>query len=526
MEEAESDTWPLQVYPKPTASPLEFTVYVSEPHELELDTMVETWRQVEGYGQVGHFGIVDSLRVGDSYRAIVKVVRIFPDVFLPPVPGYQVKVSSQRNVNWMLRFDSMARKIPIGVLGNGMPAFANVDFLSGEKGAHVNIAGISGVATKTSYALFLLYGLFQQPAGRDSRAVLFNVKGDDLLYLDKSNSRISEEQKAVYGQLGLPCQPFRDVAYHGVTRPLWTLLEFAQRDLLRHMLIDTDQSGVLEFALDRVVETLRDAAAGSEGPGLVVPVREGAPRRLADLTELVDFLAKEASDTKSEWFENVAVGTRRALVRRLKAVCPQIAALIGDEGSFDPFASQMNVVDIHNLTDRARTFVLGSVLKTVFYARECMGERFPTTYLMVDELNKYAPREGGGAIREMLLDLAERGRSLRMVLVGAEQTASQVEERVVGNSALRVVGRVESGEVSGAMYGWLGESLRRRATLLQPGSMIVSQPEVPVPLVVSFPFPAWATRRSEVDSDQKAPPRPELLRDPESLKQKRVRAAR
>ena len=84
--------------------------------------------------------------------------------------------------------------------------------------------------------------------------------------------------------------------------------------------------------------------------------------------------------------------------------------------------------------------------------------------------------------------------------MGAEQTASQVEERVVGNAALRVVGRMESAEVSRELYGWLTQSLRQRATLLQPGTMIVSQPEVPVPLVVSFPFPAWATRRSEVSA--------------------------
>jgi hypothetical protein len=27
--------------------------------------------------------------------------------------------------------------------------------------------------------------------------------------------------------------------------------------------------------------------------------------------------------------------------------------------------------------------------------------------------------------------------------------------------------------------------------------MVVSQPEVPIPIVVQFPFPAWATRVSE-----------------------------
>ena len=33
-------------------------------------------------------------------------------------------------------------------------------------------------------------------------------------------------------------------------------------------------------------------------------------------------------------------------------------------------------------------------------------------FLVLDELNKYAPREGRSPIKEVLLDIAERGRSL------------------------------------------------------------------------------------------------------------------
>ena len=41
-----------------------------------------------------------------------------------------------------------------------------------------------------------------------------------------------------------------------------------------------------------------------------------------------------------------------------------------------------------------------------------------------------------------LLDVAERGRSLGIILIGAQQTASEVERRIVANSAVRVVGRL------------------------------------------------------------------------------------
>jgi DNA helicase HerA-like ATPase len=134
----------------------------------------------------------------------------------------------------------------------------------------------------------------------------------------------------------------------------------------------------------------------------------------------------------------------------------------------------------------------------MFEEKEQSGNPRPLTFLVLDELNKYAPREGWSPIKEVLLDIAERGRSLGVILIGAEQTASEVERRIVGNSALRVVGRLDPAEAERSEYGFLSAPGRRRAAILKPGSMILQQPEIPVPLQVRFPFPAWATRASEV----------------------------
>jgi hypothetical protein len=118
-------------------------------------------------------------------------------------------------------------------------------------------------------------------------------------------------------------------------------------------------------------------------------------------------------------------------------------------------------------------------------------------FTMIDELNKYAPREGSSPIKDVLLDIAERGRSLGIILIGAQQTASEVERRIVSNSAIRVVGRLDSAEAGRPEYGFLPASQRVRATIAKPGAMFVSQPQIPVPLAIEFPFPAWATRLSE-----------------------------
>ena len=118
--------------------------------------------------------------------------------------------------------------------------------------------------------------------------------------------------------------------------------------------------------------------------------------------------------------------------------------------------------------------------------------------MVLDELNKYAPREGTSPIKETLLDVAERGRSLGIILIGAQQTASEVERRIIANSSLRVVGRLDSAEAARDEYGFLPAVYRQRATISKPGTMILTQPELPIPLVARFPFPAWATRKSEV----------------------------
>jgi DNA helicase HerA-like ATPase len=159
---------------------------------------------------------------------------------------------------------------------------------------------------------------------------------------------------------------------------------------------------------------------------------------------------------------------------------------------------QVTVVDIHNLADRAQRFVVGVTLQQAFGEKEESGARKPLLFIVLDELNKYAPREGASPIKDLLLDIAERGRSLGIILVGAQQTASEVERRVIANSALRIAGRLDPAEAMRPEYGFLPAAHRERARIAKPGTMFVSQPEIPVPLVAEFPFPAWATRPDEV----------------------------
>jgi DNA helicase HerA-like ATPase len=253
------------------------------------------------------------------------------------------------------------------------------------------------------------------------------------------------------------------------------------------------------MVVHNVTARLKQANAVGDG---AVEIDGEVVRTFDDLAELIE--AKVDPDGLDLWGGRaIGAGTINAFLRRLHGARRHLRHLIradvarpeAHKVEFD--RAQVTVVDLHNLNDRAKRFVVGVVLRRAFDRKERSGQARPLQFVVLDELNKYAPRDGSSPIKEILLDVAERGRSLGIILIGAQQTASEVERRIVANSAIRVVGRLDTAEAARGEYGFLPPVQRQRATIIKPGTMLVSQPELPVPMVVQFPFPAWATRASE-----------------------------
>ncbi len=552
----------------------EFRVVLEEEEYLQLDDLIVVRTEVPKVGEVRTYGVITEAEAvyegaqyeSDTHRiaelgimpaakvrtARVAVTRVDPEVWVSADPGEEVARATGEERRKALYADEMERPLPIGLGRDGAPVHVDLDFFDGRKGGHMSISGISGVATKTSFALFFLRMLTSSPdvvgSGAASlRVLVFNVKGEDLLWLDRPNRLFDAHDGArdAWSALGVDPAPFPSVRFwapprrqsgdvvvpdtggrfEGVEVFSWTPRAFIDQDLLEFCFTDaSDAKNQIPFIRERVQLQLKRWAVGVDGMPGAVALRDPAQAPdghawsrndripaaqadvvISDLPTLVRALEihlepDDGSEADPAWTARVMPGTVAAFLRRLHAASARLGHLVRADADrrIDRGAANVTVVAIQSLHEQAQRFVVGALLRETFNEKEDTGQRLPMSVIVLDELNKYAPREGTGPLKDMLIDIAQRGRSLGVLLVGAQQTASRVAPELLENAAIRVTGRLDSAEAERAEYGWMLPSTRARARLLKPGTMVVSQPAIPVPLVVTFPFPPWATRKEEV----------------------------
>jgi hypothetical protein len=531
------------------ATTSEFRVVLEADNYLQLDDLVVVRTNVPKAGEIAVYGVVTevaskfegarfetdmtliaeegSMPAELARSATVQTLRVKPEIWVAPDAGEAVFRAGGAARDDALYADEMARRLPVGFGRDGKPIWADLDFFDGLKGAHISISGVSGVATKTSFALAFLRSLTAHaevsgPAGVNLRVLVFNVKSEDLLWLDKPNRRMTEEAAAQWRELGIEAQPFPSVSFwappregqpelvpdtesrlDGVSAFSWTPREFVERGLLRFLFTESgDFRNQLTFIEERVRAQLMrnaDEAPGEEG---AIVIEGKVVRSLGDLVEVIGehLEPPDGSDPEFAWTGRTQGGTAAAFMRRLHAAEARLRRLVRTGGRrVDRAAEAVTVVDLHKLHDFAQRFVVGALLDEVHAEKELTGQRLPLQVIVLDELNKYAPREGQSPIKEVLIDVAQRGRSLGVILIGAQQTASRVAQEVVENASIRAAGRLDAAEAERAEYGWMLPSIRARARLFKPGTMVLFQPGIPAPLVFTFPFPPWATRREEAE---------------------------
>ncbi|MDG1840387.1 MAG: ATP-binding protein [Dehalococcoidia bacterium] len=573
----------------------EFRVILDDTSYLAVDDLVVVISDIPGLNDpLTTYGVVtesestyegvtyetDVRRIADSgvlpaeliRTATVAITRMIPEIWTAPLAGQVVHRATGVQRDLALYVDDMGRKMPVGLAPDGSPIFLDLDFFDGTKGGHMSISGVSGVATKTTYAFFFIRMLTGARHLRENvdkydvvgdslhntRVLVFNVKGQDLLWLDTDNADFTDVDEAGWTTLGITPTPFqlvtRDASISdlkpgiptvsfwsppqdgtpedlalpqadrmGVSPFYWTPREFINSGLLSYVFTDaSDSRNQLQFLLERIQSQLQRWAVDLvEGNGAVVlrhpnehEFIEGkrvavAPRSgeitINSLDSLKDgiryFIDPDEIEPHPDWVGSIERGTILAFIRRLEAASRtnRLGQLVraGSKMSVDRDLATVTVVDIHSLHELAQRFVVGALLKETFEEKEETGLRTPLSVVVLDEMNKYAPIQGESPIKDMLIDIAQRGRSLGVLLIGAQQSASRVAPDVLENASIRVTGRLDSAESERSQYGWMLPSTRARAKLLKPGTMVLGQPAVPLPVVLKFPRTPWATRGEE-----------------------------
>ena len=469
-------------------------------------------------------GIGNMNRLGMNYVK-ARVVCNTKDIYTPVLDGQQVSLCDEEDIKTALGLSEEDVKNPLvcgylqmykGEETKRVKVILNSHFLVGPDGAHMNVSGISGLAAKTSYSMFLLkiiQSKFRTENGETAAFVFFNVKGRDLMAIDEPNPDLSQKDKDIYKELGISTEPFSSVRYfypYAKDKKTANVQSYADpsdvkdqisegkastyvftyeesKDKLDLLLANEDDStGTLESCINFILN----------GSG-----NFGGVSKWSTLKEQIDQCTVAGSTGTSK---EIQVSSWRKFKRCIsKAISNEIFVNqdtnlqcdVTKEIANNLKAGDVFVIDIARLDENSQSFVFGSIARAI-YDMKLGADRSDIpdkVILFVDELNKYASTDipKNSPILKQLLDIAERGRSLGIILFSVEQFRSAIHDRVKGNCATQAYGRTNAIEVSKPDYRYIPKVYQNMMTRLSPGEYIISNPALRSIVNIKFPRPTY-----------------------------------
>ncbi len=493
------------------------------------------------------FGDVNSeentLRVGMNY-VMAKVVCNTENIYIPLQSNAKVMLATAEEINYALGLNDIRNPLVCGYLEMyegtrgcekvTLPVNLNSKFIIGPEGAHLNISGISGLASKTSYAMFLLKAIQESYMKKNSKNeeedsvafVLFNVKGKDLLAIDQINDFADERNpEAVrkdtfskYEKLGLSPEPFKNVHYYypysiPKTRHWNTYMtpEEVEDNIKKKKakkfkyIYKYDKDN-----LDLMFANIDDSTQTMEAIISYIMSGQGEFNQVNDWQGFLEAVKKKCSTENAGKDKEIPVASWRKFYRIInksitdnKIFARDIREDEGETRIGDALKyikkNEVHVIDIAKLSEDKQAYVFGDAIRTIYdlqlgqYAGE-EGVNPPSRIVIfIDELNKYASKETpkNSPILRQVLDVAERGRSLGVVLFAAEQFRSAIHDRVTGNCSTHAYGRTNSIEVTKSDYKSIPSVYKTMMTRLKQGEYIIQNPVFRSLLNIKFPKPIY-----------------------------------
>jgi DNA helicase HerA-like ATPase len=440
------------------------------------------------------------------------------EIEMPVRDGASVEWADAEGIKEALGLKGFKNPIPGGYIrvsnGEEIPVEFEASFLVGPEGAHLNIAGISGLATKTSYAMFLLNSV-QQKMSDSVTTIIFNVKGRDLLAIDEENSDLTQRQREEWRKCGLKDKPFDNVTY---------LYPYANRprDGYTSSHVDKDKlqqqkkagkafNYFYDVEIGKVRLPLLFSDIDDPTSSMESIAQELRDKDFSSWDDLREYVKKERTPTGSKTGD-INVMSWRKFSRLLRTrtesglfseKCDTDSENRKQRSIHDAIAGlragHVLVIDIEPLPDYLQCLVFGDVVQTIYGAKlgeddDINAEALGTVLLFADELNKYAPKTSSGrTLTQNLLEISERGRSLGLVLFGAEQFRSGVHDRVLGNCGTNAFGRTSAVEITNCKdYKFLPDSYKAALVRLPQGELLLQHAVFKTSVIkVRFPYPSY-----------------------------------
>jgi len=482
------------------------------------------------------FGSLDVVpnteRVGMNF-VLARVVKNTQNIYIPVQNGQRVSLGGREDIEEALGLDEVKNKTVCGYLQMyegvdgaevDLPVYVNSDFLIGPEGAHLNISGISGLATKTSYAMFLLNALQQKyMATKEKKSVAYiflNVKGRDLLTIDQPGQSLSDFDKAMYKDMGLEEKPFQNVRYFYPYGGRDTIKSYVRPEVFEAQR-KAKRAKKFKFSFKEDKENLDLLFSNVDDPTQTMEsiinfiVSEQKPFNTVDswdsMLEAIQEMGEKGGSAASKEISVMSWRKFKRIVKKSISIDKMFTDEVRPEKDEVRLESAIRgikpnevfVVDVAKQDENMQAFVFGAVMQAV--TRLKLGDfdedmtaeerkQVPDRIvLFVDELNKYAASDApkSSPILRLLLDIAERGRSLGIVLFSAEQFKSSIHKRVSGNCSTHAYGRTNSVEVSDKTYSFVPNTYKNMMTRLKQGHYIIQNPVFHSLLKVRFPMPLY-----------------------------------
>lgn len=416
------------------------------------------------------------------------------------------------------------------------PLFLDENYLLGPEAGHANWTGQSGLATKTSHALFLTSSIFQtmEKEGKTVAALMFNVKGPDLLWLDKPAipepgmeaaysaaqwKGLDNDQLNSYASLELEPKPFENFNIFAPFKPGMEeqsynghvdLSGFGNQSALntpRNIPGQADRVFPILWSLDRLLAyphrifDFRDL--DDKLFGFIYELRELKIKSIDQLNKKFDEINEyfetpdEFGKTSDTWYGHHKATIRKAQ-NRFKGLQDKFGGLIADgvvdygsspQVDYEFTPQELRVVDISGCNTNVQELIVSSTINSIWKLAEKSEMGVDKLIVFVDELNKYAPAGGEGGLRDTLVDIAARGRHLNVVLLGAQQFRSKVDGEILGNCGTSFYGRIGDEEIINAAYRSISETQKQELLGLAKGRMLVRHAHFRSPLFGTFPYP-------------------------------------